>query len=156
MSRLVTLVLSLALAAAGSAAPPPQTNGVITIPQLPTVQIFSNQLPIKIQQGQTKTLTLTGAVYGLIAFGGDVNLFPNGPKSTACPIFVTGSNPNVSFPANSESVAVQLVVMAPASTPLGSYNCALAYTANQRTPQGLFNVGSGNQVNIAYNVIPRR
>jgi len=150
MSRFLTLIL--ALAAAGPAAPP-QTAGVISFPQLPSLQIFPNQLPIKIQQGQTKTLTLTGAIYGFIQFNGDVNLFPNGPKATACPIFVSGSNPNKTFAANAESVMVQVTLMAPANTPRGSYNCALAYTAFQHTDNGPASVGAGNQVNIGYNVI---
>jgi hypothetical protein len=154
MSRFLTLILPLVLTAAGPATPPKQAAGVISFPQLPSVQIFPNQPAIKIQQGQTKVLTVTGAVYGFIPFSGDINLFPNGPKATACPIFVSGGNPNVTFPANSESVRVQLTVMAPANTPRGSYNCALAYTAIQHTPQGLFGVGGGNQVNIPYNVIP--
>jgi hypothetical protein len=77
-----------------------------------------------------------------------------GPKATACPIFVSGSNPNVNFPANSESVAVTVTLMAPANTPRGSYTCTLAYTAFQNTNPGAVNVGGGNQVNIGYNVIP--
>jgi hypothetical protein len=153
MSRLVTLILSLALTAAGPAAPPKQTNGVISFPQLPSVGIFPNQPAIKIQQGQTKTLTLTGAVYGFIPFNGDINFFPNGPKATACPIFLSGTNPNVTFPPNSESVAVKLVVMAPANTPRGSYNCALTYAALQNTPNGPAYVGGGIQINVPYNVI---
>jgi len=118
----------------------------------PKVEIFMNQQPVNLFQGEVRQLTLSGAVYDR-NFSGDIFLSPNGPQSTACPVFLSGDNRNLNIPLGADSLRVNLVLRVPANTPPGNYNCALRYSAlftvlNVATCE----VGKGNQVNIPYQV----
>ena len=116
----------------------------------PKVEIFMNQQPVNLFQGEVRELTLTGAVYDR-NFSGDIFLAPNGPQSTACPVFFSGENRTVNFPLGPDSVRVRVVLRVPANTPPGNYNCALRYSALFPIINvGTCEVGKGNQVNIPY------
>jgi hypothetical protein len=122
----------------------------------PKLEIFPNQQPILIGLGQPKGTTVLGAVYdGNIRFGGQVLIRPNGPKETACPIFNSGDNLNVSAARNTTNLPLGVGFLVPANHPLGNFNCALTYSASQVNPFTGERVPvrtQGNQVNVPYTV----
>jgi len=120
---------------------------------VPSVEIFSNQLPFNIHPGQTKHITLTGSIYDH-HFTGTVKVDPNGPISSACPIFATPLNgtQNVSLPIGANQAIITVVFTCPPNTPHGQYNCAMRYKAIQTN--GNVSVGKGNEIDISYNVQP--
>lgn len=127
-------------------------------PNLPHVEIFANQLPILIYQGETKEITLTGAVYDR-DFYGTIKVEPNGPVSTACPIYSTIANTTRtgSLPLSANEPIITVVFTCPRDTAPGDYNCALKYTATAEILNvGNFSVGKGNQVNVGYTVKRKR
>lgn len=151
ISMLVMICLLAALAMAMPAAAQP--NGNCDDIKKPRVEIFMNQQPVNLVQGETRIVTLSGAVYDNTAFNGDILFAPNGPQSTACPIFFSGENRGVSFPPGPDSVRVRVTLRVPANTPPGNYNCALRYSALFRVINvATCEVGKGNQVNIPYQV----
>ena len=175
MNRLVasTLILVLAIAGSASAAPDAapaaaakpapaaqpgatQPAGTIGFQALPTVQIFSGQLAVNLPLGASspRPVTLSGAVYGLERFNGSITIFPNGPTSSACPVYVSGNNTNLSLAPNANfAVTVYLQAM-PGMPARSTGTCTLAYTAFDQTASGMFNVSSGNQVNVPYTIRP--
>jgi hypothetical protein len=147
------LCMSITGASAQEAAPEALSEARV---KLPSLELFANQLPILIRPGEARTVPISGAVY-VTGFSGSVTLGPNGPKQTACPIFLNGDNPFVQFPVGPDSVRVGLNVWVPPETPPGTYNCALRYTAIHKILRvGDFSVGKGNQVNVPYTVRGRR
>jgi hypothetical protein len=100
-----------------------------------SVEIYANQQPILLGLKQQKAITLLGAVYGS---SDDVNLVngviliaPNGPRETACPIFLSGVNTNVTVPRNTANVPLSAFVLGPADQrQVGqTLTCGLTYQA---------------------------
>ena len=139
----------------------PARAGVITIdpvPLTPSVEIFANQLPFKIQQGKGKTITLTGSVYNNTPFTGMIVVEPNSPpgstNNVACPILQKPfTSPRMTLQPGANIAIVSVPFFCPATTARGSYNCALRYRA---VLDDGTNVGKWNEVDIGYNVIPPR
>ena len=119
---------------------------------IPSVEIYQNQQSILIRKGQSKTITITGAVYDQ-PFTGDITLQPDPDFSTGCPLFgnvqFNGVYTNLSIPANG-SVALNLVVTGPTSLPPGDYTCKLKYDAEYSSFPFPTPVGKGNPVYIKY------
>lgn len=124
---------------------------------VPSVEIFANQLPFKIQQGKSKTIALTGSVYNNVPFTGTITVEPNSPigstTNVACPILQKPFPQRVSLPAGANEVIINVTFFCPATTPKGSYNCALRYRA---VLDNGTNVAKGNEVDIGYNVVAAR
>jgi hypothetical protein len=99
----------------------------------PKVEIFSNQQPILIGLNQQTQVTLLGAVYDDSLVNGAVNLVPNGPQNTACPIFVNGLNSPVNIPGNTMNVQFRVLVQGPSDPQqvTQTFTCGLTYSAAQ-------------------------
>jgi|GEM_PF-5208251 len=135
----------------------PPTKDAATIQpasrNIPSVEIFANQLPIIIRQGKTKTITLTGAVYDQ-PFVGNITLRPTPDFATGCPLFgnvpFNGQYINVKIPVGPNSVQLAFTVTGPASLKPGNYTCKLTYDAEFATFAGPIRVDKGNTISIAY------
>src|SRR5262245_23679512 len=79
----------------------------------PKVEIFPSQQPILLGLNQQKVVLLFGAVYDTGRLGGAVDIAPNGPPETACPIFLSGLNLQVTAPDNTTNVPFSLTVVGP-------------------------------------------
>jgi hypothetical protein len=119
---------------------------------VPSVELFANQLPILIRQGKTKTITITGAVYDQ-PFSGNITLQPTPNFATGCPLFgnvpFNGVYNNVQFPVGPNSIQLPFTVTGPTNVPPGNYTCKLTYDA-EAFFLGLTPVGKGNTVSIPY------
>ena len=135
----------------------PPTKGAARITpaarDIPSVEIFANQLPIIIRQGKTKTITLTGAIYDK-PFVGSITLRPTPDFATGCPLFANvpfnGQYTNLQIPVGPNSVQLQFSVTGPTSLKPGNYTCKLTYDAEFAGFGGPFPVGKGNTISIAY------
>jgi hypothetical protein len=117
------------------------------------IEIFMNQLPFKIQQGKSRTITLTGSVYG-DPFSGNVTVAPNvdaGKPNTACPILQGPVTQHVNLKPGANEPIITVTFFCPANTPRGTYNCALKYSAVD--DQGRPSTARGNEIDLGYNVI---
>jgi hypothetical protein len=151
MQLIKSIALAIAVASAIGTAFAADTTASRPPAGFPKVEIFADQLPIIIRPGESKMVTLTGAVYDS-PFNGRITVEPNGPKETACPIIVLPSTPQpVWLPVGPDSVRLQVAVKGPAGVAPGDYTCALKYTAILSIPNvGDFSVGKGNEVRVRY------
>jgi hypothetical protein len=141
-----------------------QKQPAISIGPAPTqlaggVEIFASQQAFKIQQGKSKSINLIGSLYGSIPFVGTVTVQPNSPlgstTNVACPILQGPFPQRVTLQPGANEVIITVNFFCPASTPKGTYNCALRYTAVPDNSNGT-NVAKGNEVDIGYVVVSPR
>jgi hypothetical protein len=121
------------------------------------VEVFGPQKFGRLMPGQTRALKLKGQVNGTIDFRGNVTFLPNNPTGTpngpACPLFVSGTNPNLDLKAG-QPFTLTVTLKAPASPPRQDGNCALKYSAlyTDKTPP--CEASKGNEVDKPYRVRP--
>jgi hypothetical protein len=120
----------------------------------PKVEIYAGQQPILIGLGQQKEVTLLGAVYDENLVNGFVNVVPNGPQQSACPIFLNGSN-SVTFLGNTANDPFRLLVQGPADEQQvqQTFTCGLTYSAFRKEGTNLIPIRTkGNEVQFQYTV----
>ncbi|GIZ51822.1 hypothetical protein [Noviherbaspirillum aridicola] len=156
MSYRHILGLAAALGTLATITPPVSAGHSVANEPEPRLEIFSNQQPILIGRGQFRNVFVLGAVYdGDIEFGGRVSLRPNGPQASACPIFSFGENTGVQANRNTTDIPFGLQVAVPGNHPLGTFTCALTYSASQVNPATgvLVPIATlGNEVRFQYTV----
>jgi hypothetical protein len=125
----------------------------------PTVEIFASQQPILLGLNQPLSVILFGAVYDQNLVDGVIDIAPNGPQASACPIFLTGISA-ASIPGNTANAPFSLVVRGPSDPgQVGqTLTCALRYRAF-RLVRNASGQGSlepvdtkGNEVRFQYTV----
>ncbi len=146
-SLLTALIILLTVAARPALAGSCGTNPNVQ------VEVFSQQKPGSLKGGQTKALKLRGQLYGNVNFRGNITFSPNGPITSACPLFVSGDNTNLNLIAGQPFV-VMVTLKAPATPTSQDGNCALKYTAQFTDKNPPCEAGKGNQVNKPYQVRP--
>ena len=146
---LTTPLVALLTLLAGVASRPALADAPKSCGTNPNVQVelFMQQKTGTLQPGQTKAVKVRGQLFGNVNFRGNITLAPNGPASTACPVFKSGDNNNLNLQAGQPFV-VFVTLQAPGQPTSG--NCALKYSAlyTDRTPP--CEAGKGNQVNKPY------
>ena len=125
----------------------------------PTVEIFASQQPILLGLNQSLSVVLFGAVYDQNLVDGVIDIAPNGPQASACPIFVTGIS-TATVPGNTANAPFSLVVRGPSDAgQVGqTLTCALRYRAfrlvRDASGQGSLEpvATKGNEVRFQYTV----
>ena len=150
MIRRTITALAALLALTGTAHA--QTKSCGTNPNV-QVEVFMSQKTGRLLPGQTKALKLRGQLYGNVNFRGSITFSPNGPATSACPLFVSGTNANLNLAAGQPFV-VTVTLKAPAQPPKQDGTCALKYTALYTDRNPPCEAGKGNEVDKPFQVRP--